>query len=150
MEDFENVGQVLAALQAGTIDAEQAELYIEAIQEFGEEAKERKDWEDDCVRNSFINSILQSVPPGAQSDIVAIFAWDTAQRLMDLRARKVGITVPDRAPTPEEANAVGEMQAAVANQANAVRPVPETSIVRAAFAASMQTLKTDEHDDGPY
>lgn len=55
---------------------------------------------NDRIRNGFINAMLHSLPRGgADSENVAHFVWDTAQRLMDKRARDVPFE-PVRLPEP--------------------------------------------------
>ncbi len=164
MEDFETIADVLQAYKNDVIDFTQAQEYISALSEWTEDTEAMRAWEDDEVRNRYICAALQTLPPNATSDTAAAFIWDVAQRLMDLRARKVGITLPDqntanmRPLTPEEMNAVGQVQAQQAAAANNTRvPFPATGTppqmpepVQKWGDGTAYGDGEVEHDDGPY
>jgi hypothetical protein len=51
--------------------------------------------ERDVVRDAYICALLRTVPPGANSDMAAIFVWDTVARLMEMRERDIGRITSD-------------------------------------------------------
>lgn len=107
-----SIDAVLQAFSQGEITQEEARVQIDALihaaaqvgvaanigsNTLGATQVEIARWQeedDDRVRNHFITAMLHALPPNASSDVVAVFVWDVAQRIMDLRARKVGITKP--------------------------------------------------------
>lgn len=107
---------------------------------------------DDQVRNQYLCAILQAAGgvPGANSEFLAAFAWDTAQRLMAHREANTPILTAEfnsRPPpfrdgpvTPEE---VAESGRAAARMMD--------SLARAqAQGAGTAAQQSPEHDDGPF
>lgn len=105
-----SIEEILRQVLLGTMSLTEAMAYIErhaqldvdnAIAQYEEEYDEAAA-DEDRIRNSFINSLLQTAPAGADSENVAMFAWDTAQRLMDKRARNVPMFPAKEVQEPPE------------------------------------------------
>lgn len=130
---------------------------------------------DDQVRNQYLCAILSAAAgvPGANSEFLAAFAWDTAQRLMAHREANTPILTAEfnsRPPpfrdgpvTPEEVAESGRAAArsmmdnlGVSEQARALGFMTPEEMARAQAQGAGEAIQvnlqrpSDEHDDGPF
>lgn len=108
------ISDILAGVKADAITLHDAGLMIqhhtiEACEDvvrnhnpFVESPEEQKRTQDDFVRNGYIQALLKSIVMGADSENVAVFVWDVAQRLMDRRERNVPMAPILQPPAPPE------------------------------------------------